>query len=401
VGAGELGVTRIVRPAAVTTGAQVAAVVGGRVVGPERTHRADVLVRGSRIAAVDIAPEHRDADGEVLDASGLLVAPGFVDLQCNGAVGIDLGREPERLWEVAAALPRWGVTSWLPTIVTAPRATRDRAIAGLTGGPPPGTGPHAAPLGLHLEGPFLSPARAGAHRIDLLAAPDEAEAASWSRAGGVAMVTLAPELLGAGAVVADLTARGVVVAAGHSEATAEEAGAAVDAGVRMVTHLFNAMAPMHHRAPGLAGVALADHRVVAGVIADGIHVHPTAVAVAAAALGDRLALVTDAVGALGAPPGSLAVGSVDAIAGPDGVRLADGTLAGSDLSMDQAVRNLRAFTGWSVDAAIGAATTVPARVLGASDRGTIARGAVADLVLLTPDLEVVATVCAGEVAWRS
>jgi N-acetylglucosamine-6-phosphate deacetylase len=201
--------------------------------------------------------------------------------------------------------------------------------------------------------------------------------------------------------VAGLAARGVVVAAGHSEATAEEAAAAVDAGVRMVTHLFNAMAPMHHRAPGLAGVALADRRLVAGVIADGIHVHPTAVAAAAAALGDRLILVTDAVGALGAPPGPLAVGPVDAVAGPDGVRLADGTLAGSDLAMDQAVRNLRAFTGWSVEAAIGAATAVPARVLGMSDRGTIVPGAVADLVVLTPDLEVVATVCGGEVAWRS
>jgi N-acetylglucosamine-6-phosphate deacetylase len=400
VGAGELGATRVVRPATVTAGTPVAAVVGGRVVGPDRIHRADVAVDASRITAVDIAPAV-EGDGDVLDASGLLVAPGFVDLQCNGAVGIDLGREPERLWEIAAALPRWGVTSWLPTIVTAPRATRDRALAALAAGPPAGTGAHAAPLGLHLEGPYLSPARAGAHRTDLLVEPDEAEAATWSRAGGVAMVTLAPELPGAGAVVAGLAARGVVVAAGHSDATAEEADAAVDVGVRMVTHLFNAMAPMHHRAPGLAGVALADRRVFAGLIADGIHLHPTAVAAAAAALGDRLVLVTDAVGALGAPPGPLAVGPVDAVAGPDGVRLADGTLAGSDLAMDQAVRNLRAFTGWGVEAAIGAATAVPSRVLGTTDRGTIVPGAVADLVVLTPDLEVVATVCAGEVAWKS
>ena len=177
--------------------------------------------------------------------------------------------------------------------------------------------------------------------------------------------------------------------------------AAVDAGVRMVTHLFNAMAPLHHRAPGLAGVALADPRVTAGVIADGLHLHPVAVAAAAAALGDRLALVTDAVSALGAPPGPLAVGPAEAVAGPDGVRLADGTLAGSDLSMDQAVRNLRAFTGWSVAAVVAAATTVPARVLGDAERGIVSPGAVADLVLLTPDLDVVATVCAGELTWKS
>ena len=360
-------------------------------------------ITGARIAAVEVAAQDlpEPENGAVLDATGLLVAPGFIDLQCNGAVGIDLGREPERLWEMATALPQWGVTAWLPTIVTAPRATRDRALAALAAGAPPGTGSHAAPLGLHLEGPFLTPSRAGAHRTDLLTPPDEAEAAGWSRASGVAMVTLAPELAGAAGVVAGLAARGVVVSAGHSDATTEEATAAVDAGVRMVTHLFNAMAPLHHRAPGLAGVALADPRVTAGVIADGLHLHPVAVAAAAAALGDRLALVTDAVSALGAPPGPLAVGPAEAVAGPDGVRLADGTLAGSDLSMDQAVRNLRAFTGWSVAAVVAAATAVPARVLGDAERGIVSPGAVADLVLLTPDLDVVATVCAGELTWKS
>jgi N-acetylglucosamine-6-phosphate deacetylase len=381
-------------------GSLVSGIRGGTVVGDGGRRRADVAIRAGRIEAVGERVVLDGADA-VLDADGLLVAPGFIDLQCNGAVGIDLGREPHRLWDVAEALPRWGVTAWLPTIVTAPPSTRRRALTALREGPSPGARPHAAPLGLHLEGPFLAPSRAGAHQRALLVAPDDTEAGEWSRETGVALVTLAPELPGATAVIAGLVGRGVVVSAGHSDATAEKATTAVDAGVRMVTHLFNAMAPMHHRAPGLAGVALADERLFAGVIADGLHLHPTAVAAAAAALGDRLVLVTDAVGALGAPPGPLAVGPVDAVAGPDGVRLADGTLAGSDLSMDRAVRNLRAFTGWSIDDAIGAATAVPARVLGLADRGRVAPGAVADVVLLTADLEVVATVCGGVLAWRS
>jgi N-acetylglucosamine-6-phosphate deacetylase len=322
---------------------------------------------------------------EVLDASGCLVAPGFVDLQCNGAGGIHLTEEPERIAEVAALLPRWGVTSWLPTIVTAPRVARDRALAAiLEVDLPPGA---AAPLGLHLEGPFLSPARAGAHPPDLLVAPDAGEAAGWSPARGVALVTLAPELDGALDVTAGLADRGVVVSVGHTAATRAQAAAAVDAGARWVTHLFNAMEGLHHREPGVPGLALTDERLRFGLIADGLHVDPAVVAVAWRSARDRLVLVTDAVAALGAPghvPGS-------------GVRLPDGTLAGSDLSMDAAVRNLRAWTGCSAEEAIGAATSAPAAVLGLSDRGRLAVGSVADAVVLDDHLDVVATVVAGVV----
>src|SRR5687768_8181500 len=160
------------------------AIRGGTVVG---VGRADVAVEGGQVVAVggDVV----DAD-EVVDAGGALVAPGFVDLQCNGAGGIDLTAEPERIAEVAALLPRWGVTSWLPTIVTAPREQRDRAVRAMAQlGLPAGA---AAPLGLHFEGPFLAPAKAGAHRREWLLPPDPAEAAGWSKAGGVALVTMAP-----------------------------------------------------------------------------------------------------------------------------------------------------------------------------------------------------------------
>ena len=350
------------------------------------------------------------AGGRVLDARGLRVVPGFVDLQCNGGFGIDLSSEPERLWELAALLPRTGVTAWLPTVVTAAPDVRARALAALRAGPPPGaSGPFAVPLGLHLEGPLLAPERRGAHPTGWLRGVDDADVGwrDWSAGAGVALVTLAPELPGALDVVRRLVDRGVVVSAGHSSATAAEATAAVDAGVRWVTHLFNAMAPLHHREPGLAGVALTDERLRVGLIADGLHAHPTAVALAARALGDRLTLVTDAVAALGLPPGPVRLGHAEATlhpappgAGPDGtggVRLADGTLAGSDLALDRAVRNLSAYAGVTTEDAVRAASTVPAGLLGLDDRGAIAPGNVGDLVLLDAAGRVAATVVQGEV----
>ncbi|HEX9994253.1 MAG TPA: N-acetylglucosamine-6-phosphate deacetylase [Acidimicrobiales bacterium] len=352
----------------------------------------DVVVRGGRVVP-------GPAGGlPTLDATGLVVAPGFVDLQCNGAGGIDLTAEPERLWEVGALLPRWGVTAWLPTIVTSPAAARERALAALRAGPPPGW-VGATPLGLHVEGPFLAPDHRGAHPRALLAPPSREVAAGWSRSAGVRVVTLAPELPGALDLVHDLTGRGVVVSAGHTGASLEEATAAVDAGARWVTHLFNGMAPLHHRRPGIVGAALTDRRLRVGLIADGLHVHPATVAAVWPALRGRLTLVTDAVAALGAPPGPVPLGDRTVTAGPDGVRLPDGTLAGSDLSMDRAVRNLAAFTGCPLEEAVAAATAVPCALLGEADRGTLAPGAAGDLVLLTPEGEVAATIVAGTVAW--
>jgi N-acetylglucosamine-6-phosphate deacetylase len=333
-------------------------------------------------AGGSVVAEAVDGSDEV-DGAGFLVAPGFVDLQCNGALGIDLATEPERLWELAAGLPRWGVTAWLPTVVTTPTGIVERALAALAAGPPAGW-QGARPLGLHLEGPFLSPDARGAHPIALLREPTLAAVEGWSRAAGVAVVTMAPDLPGAAQVQAALQERGVIVSLGHTPATAERATAAVDAGARWVTHLFNAMAPMHHRAPGLAGVALSDDRLHVGLIADGVHVHPAAVALAQRALGPRLTLVTDAVAALGTP------------GQPAEARLADGTLAGSVLALDQAVRNLVAFSGCPPEAALDAAAANPARLLGDPTLGHLAPGARADAVVLTDDLHVVRTYVAGQ-----
>jgi N-acetylglucosamine-6-phosphate deacetylase len=253
------------------------------------------------------------------------------------------------------------------------------------------------PLGLHLEGPFLSPAKRGAHPASLLRLPTLAGIEGWTRPAGVAVVTLAPDLPGALEVIEALVARGVVVSLGHTPATAAVATAALQAGASWVTHLFNAMAPLHHREPGLAGLALIDDRVRVGLIPDGIHVHPHVVAMAQRTLGPRLTIVTDAVGALGMPPGRQALGGAEVTVGDDGVRLPDGTLAGSNLAMDQGVRNLVAFSGCPPEHALRAASTAPAAVLGDTVRGTLAPGARADLVLLTERLELMTTIVGGAV----
>jgi N-acetylglucosamine-6-phosphate deacetylase len=287
-----------------------------------------------------------------------------IDLQINGAGGHDLTEEPERLWDVAAVLPRYGVTAFLPTLVDPSWSIVDRARAALGGGPPSGFG-GATPLGWHVEGPFLAASRAGAHDPARFLAPSVEPIADWSPATGIRIVTLAPELPGALEVVEALAANGVVVSAGHSAATWAQAKAGFDAGIRSVTHLFNAMARLDHREPGLPGAALADDRVTIGMIPDGLHVHPGLIALVRRTVGpERLAVVTDAIAALGVAPGRHTLAGREVLVDETACRLPDGTLAGSLLGLDAAVRNLAEFTGCSLDEARLAATTVPARLLG-------------------------------------
>ena len=360
-----------------------------------------VLLDGGRIVAVG-GPELVAPPGaEVRDAAGLLLAPGFLDLQVNGGFGQDFTADPETIWDVAAALPRFGVTSFLPTIITAPPATTEAAQRVLRDGPPPGwTG--ARPLGLHLEGPFLNPGKKGAHNPAYLRLPTAADLADWSPQTGVRLVTLAPELPGAGQAIAELARRGVVVSAGHSLATFDEANAGFDSGARYATHLFNAMPALHHREPGLAVAALADPRVVVGLIPDGLHVHPALVRLAWQLLGpQRLNLVSDAMAAMGMSPGDYVLGDFAVTVDADSARLADGTLAGCVLSLDAVLRAFVGFTGASPAEALPTVTTTPARLLGLGQRlGRIAPDADADLVLLTPDLQVVETFVGGESVFR-
>jgi N-acetylglucosamine-6-phosphate deacetylase len=382
-----------------STRAGALAVTGGTLLRPNGPEPADLVAVDGRIKAIVRRLDQRQ-DLTVVDATGLYVAPGFLDLQVNGAAGVDLATEPSKVWEVAAALPRHGVTGFLPTIVSGASSTIEVALEALRHRPD-GVA-CAAPIGLHLEGPFLSPLRRGAHPAYRLRPPSLVAIEGWTRSAGVAMVTLAPELPDAVDLVHQLAADGVVVAAGHTNATTADMTKALDAGVRYLTHLYNAMAPFHHREPGPIGVALTDRRVVGGLIADGIHVHPIAVAAAWDALGPaRTNLVSDAIAALGQPAGTYRLGDDEVIVDDIGVRLPDGTLAGSNVGLDVAVANLRAFTGASVADAVATVTSTPATLLGLETKGLLRAGADADLTLLDADLHVVATIVAGRVVHQT
>jgi N-acetylglucosamine-6-phosphate deacetylase len=368
----------------------------------ERINNGALLTDGTRIASVGPVDELVCPEGaQIVEAAGLYLTPGFIDVQVNGASGYDFTADPASIWSVAADLPRYGVTAFLPTIITSPLGTVAAAQEILTQAPVTSL-PRAIPLGLHVEGPFLNPEKKGAHNPGHLRPPDPAEIDGWSLEQGVRLVTLAPELPGALELVTTLTQRGVVVSAGHSNATYAEAQAGLDAGIRYGTHLFNAMPTLHHREPGLVGALLTDPRPTVGLIADGIHTHPAIVCLAWQVLGStRLNLVTDAIAALGMPPGRHVLGDFRVTVDESGARLDDGTLAGSVLSLDQALRNLITFSGCSLAEALPTVTTTPAKLLGLADQsGQLTAGFAADLVLLSPELEVVMTVVQGQIAYQ-
>jgi N-acetylglucosamine-6-phosphate deacetylase len=359
---------------------------------------AAIEIEGGIIRRIGTSGELAGKGGEHIDAGGNLLAPGFMDLQVNGAFGDDFTANPETIWQVAEQLPRLGVTAFLPTLVTCPPEQTHAARAVLRARPDPFHG--AEPLGLHIEGPFLNPKKKGAHNPAYLRLPDLEYAREWSRANGVWLVTLAPELPGATELVRELAGRGVVVSMGHTLATVEEADAGYAAGIRYATHLFNAMPPLEHRAPNAPGAVLANRDWVAGIIPDGIHLHPALVKSIRLAKGARVNLVSDAMAALGRPPGTYRLHDFNCIVSEDSARLEDGTLAGSILPLDAAVRNYIEFTGCSPAEAFETVTTVPARLLGVEkERGMIAEGMIADVVMLNAELQVELTIARGVVAY--
>jgi N-acetylglucosamine-6-phosphate deacetylase len=282
----------------------------------------------------------------------------------------------------------------MPTVISSSAGDTATAIAALAA--PSHFG--ARSLGIHLEGPFLNPLRAGAHPRHQLRPPSLAEAKGWRNDTGVAMVTLAPELSNALDVIEHLVANGVVVCAGHTMANPDEIDAAIAAGVRGVTHLFNAMGPINARVPGPAGATLANPELIAGLIVDGLHVDPLMVRLAWQALGpDRIALVTDAIAALGLPQGEYSIGETHVVVDDRGARTPEDVLAGSVLRFDDAVRNLMAFTGCDLAEASLAASATPARLAQRPDIGRLAAGCLADIVVLDEHHQVVATVVGGRV----
>jgi N-acetylglucosamine-6-phosphate deacetylase len=292
-----------------------------------------------------------------------MTAGGFLDLQVNGGWGHDFTADPSSIWEVGRHLTETGVTAFLPTIVSAPYETADEAIDVLRSGSPEGySGAH--PIGLHIEGPWISPEWKGAHNPDHLRLPDPAVAGRWAESGVVKMVTLAPELDKAFEVADILSEAGMVVSAGHSGADFETATRALEGPWSMVTHLFNQMSPFHHRSPGLVGAALLSKRAC-GLIADGIHADPSAIRLAWDHLGpDRFVLVTDAMQATGLGEGIYILGDREVFVGPEGPRIGRAILAGSTLTMDVAVANLQEWTKATAAEALACASTNPERVLG-------------------------------------
>ncbi|HET7572746.1 MAG TPA: N-acetylglucosamine-6-phosphate deacetylase [Gaiellaceae bacterium] len=342
----------------------------------------DVEVEDGRIAAVGLGPAR----------GGRVAVPGFVDLQVNGSGGVDfLSASTADYARAGEALLLGGVTAYQPTFITSPEATLLEALRAL-----PASGPGPRVLGAHVEGPFLSPERPGTHPRSHLREPDLALLERILDAGRVTQMTLAPELPGADALVARLLERGVVVSAGHTNATAEEARRAFDLGVSGVTHVFNAMRPFRSRDPGVAAVALTRADVVVGVVVDGHHLAEETVRLIWACARGRVALVTDAIAAAGAGGGAYRLGEVEVeVAQGAAPMREDGTLAGTVLTMIDAVRNLHAL-GVPFEDAVGAATEVPARFLGRDDVGVLEPGAAADVVLLDDRLEIAGVVCAGE-----
>jgi N-acetylglucosamine-6-phosphate deacetylase len=343
--------------------------------------RGDVDIADGRIAAVGV--NGRPGKG--------IAAPGFVDLQVNGFGGIDFLSADRPAYEQAGeALLRTGVTAYQPTFITSPETEIDAALREL---PQDGNGaPHV--LGAHLEGPFIAPQRLGSHPVAARRDPDVELLKRLLEAGRVTHVTLAPELPGALELVDFLRARGVTVACGHSDATAEEARAAFRRGARTVTHLFNAMRPFAAREPGLAGAALADPSVPVQVILDGVHLADDTAKLVWNVASGRVALVTDAVAAAGVGDGSYRLGGVE-VKVVDGIARRAGVLAGSTVTMVESIRNLVQL-GASLEAAVSAASEVPARIIGRDDVGRLGPGARADLVVLDDNIEIVRVVAAGK-----
>jgi N-acetylglucosamine-6-phosphate deacetylase len=330
--------------------------------------------------------------GEVVDAAGRVLTPGFVDIHMHGGGGTDTSEGPAALPDLLAAHRAHGTTRTVLSLVSAPVPAIVAALEALA--------PivHADPLllGVHLEGPFLSPDAKGAHDPSALTVPTSADVAALLAAarGTLAQVTIAPERDGALAAVAAFVDGGVRVAVGHTTADLATAGAAFDAGASLLTHTFNAMPVLAHREPGPIGAALERPGVVLELIADGLHVHPIVVAALFRMAPGRVALITDAMAAAGFGDGEYRLGSLDVVVQGGAARLASGSLAGSTLTLDAAIRTAVA-AGVPLEDAVLAATGTPARAIGRPDLGTLEVGSPADAVLLSDALEVDAVWAAG------
>lgn len=357
-------------------------IVEGRILAADGFRDARLTVEDGRIVAIE----------PVSDSQSRLVIPGFVDLHCHGGGGAEVMQAGDAVRRVANSHARSGTTAFLATTMTAPMEAIEAALSAVGAAAADQWPDEAAILGVHLEGPFISRDRLGA-QPDFVRQGDTALMQRLTELAAIRVVTCAPEADPDGTLTRWLDERGIRVQIGHSSCDYETAAACFAHGRHGVTHMFNAMTPLHHRAPGIVGAALA-HARYAEIIPDLLHVHPGAIRTALRAI-PNLYAVTDASPASGMADGEYRFGTQTVFKCGNGVRLADGTLAGSSLTMLQAFRNLVAI-GMSIEEASRRTSSIPAEYLGLEDRGRIAVGAVADLVVLDGDLNLLAVMLRAE-----
>ena len=371
-----------------------------------------LLVEHGRVLEISTRNSRQLPAGVSLsDFGDHVIAPGYLDLHIHGSAGFDVMDDTtDALPAIEQLLARHGVTSYFPTTVTASMDKTLRALERLADAietrerksNSENGKPRALPLGIHLEGPFISHARRGVHPPeDLLAPTLTLFERFWQAARGrIRMMTIAPELEGATEVIAEAARRGVCVSLGHSDADFAAAERGITAGARHATHTFNAMRPLDHstldhRSPGILGAVLTDGRVSADIIADGVHLDPAIVKLFAKAKGpQQTVLITDAISATGMPEGRYRLGSFE-VDVRDGKCMMGGKLAGSVLTMDRAVRNLARFAEWDLAQAVAAASRNPARVARIANKGALTVGADADFVVLNAEGEVLRTFIGG------
>ena len=365
----------------------------------------DITVAGTQIHALSHPGDVTGEQGNVIDASDMLVVPGFIDVHTHGGGSYNLHTtDADEIRGYARWAPETGVTSFLIAVVGVPGSMPEEqlrtAVEALHSR---ATG--AEPLGIHLEGPYISAAKRGAHPTSWLRMPDQSETEQLLALtdGYLRLITLAPELPGATAMIRRLIDAGITVSMGHTDATYEQAQEAIQLGITHVTHCFNAMRPLLHRAPGPLAAAAKSEEVYGEVIADGVHVHPAAVNALVKLLGpQRTILITDALAAAGVPDVSFDFAGQPATVIHGAARLADGTITGSILTMDQALRNVLQMTEVTLSQAVGMLTLNPARAAQVSHRkGRLQASYDADLLILDSALTLQATLCRGEVAFAS
>ena len=356
-----------------------------------------LIIENEKICAVQAGEIQPEENAQVVDVSGKWVAPGFVDVHMHGAVGVSaMDSTTESLHKISRYITRFGVTSWLPTTWSASPGLTLKAIQNVADSPQPQDA--ARHLGVHVEGPYLSVEHRGAQLPELIRNPVVEEYREWFKTGVVKLVTIAPENEGAYQFVAEGLKQGIEFSIGHSGATYEQVIEAANNGVRQATHIFNGMVGLHHRQPGTVGGILAEDRIYAQLICDGVHIHPAVVKTLIRAKGtSRVILITDAIRGTGLADGDYEFVNQKIIVRGGVARTPQGGLSGSTLTMDKALRNVMNFTGLPFHEVLPMATSVPAEAMGwQGKKGTLQPGADADVILLDAGFNVLRTMVAGK-----